>query len=109
MSSAARKLTLLLWLAMAASLLAWMLAGYSPWLCVIAVIPLLAPLPGLMRGQRYTYAWATLFAVPYMAFAITELLVNPEARLVAAVSLLLIFAWFCTMIVYLRVSRARRE
>lgn len=108
MSGATRKLTVVLWLAMAASLLAWMLAGYSAWLCVLAVIPLLAPLPGLMRGQRYTYAWATLFAVPYMAFAITELLVNPEARVVAGVSLLLVFAWFCTMILYLRASRAPR-
>jgi uncharacterized membrane protein len=105
---AARKLTIALWLAMAVSLLAWVLAGYSPWLCGVAVIPLLAPLPGLLRGQRYTYAWATLFAVPYMAFAITELLVNRGARLVAGVSLLLVFAWFCTMILYLRASRAPR-
>ena len=109
MRAATRKLTIVLWFAMALSLLAWMIAGYSVWLCVVAVIPLLTPLPGLMRGQRYTYAWATLFAVPYMAFAITELLANPGARVVAGVSLLLVFAWFCTMILYLRASRAPRE
>jgi len=52
-------------------------------------LPLLAPLRGLLRGSRYTYAWATLFAIPYLAFAVTELLVNPQARWVAAISLLL--------------------
>jgi uncharacterized membrane protein len=106
--SVARALTVWLWLAVTLSLLAWMLVGY-PWLiCVIAVLPLLAPLQGLMRGSRYTYAWATLFAVPYLAFALTELLVNPQARWVAALSLLLIFAWFCTMILFLRASREPR-
>jgi uncharacterized membrane protein len=107
--SAARALTIWLWVAVAASLLAWILVGY-PWpICVIAVLPLLAPLNGLMRGRRYTYAWATLFAIPYLAFALTELLANPQARWVASLSLLLVFAWFCTMILFLRASRAQRD
>ena len=107
--SASRALTIWLWVAVAASLLAWILVGY-PWpICVIAVLPLLAPLNGLVRGRRYTYAWATLFAVPYLAFALTELLANPQARWVAALSLLLVFAWFYTMILFLRASRAHRE
>ena len=84
-----------------------MLVGYSWPICLLAVLPLLAPLRGLMQGRRYTYAWATLFAVPYLAFAITELLVNPAARWVASVSLLLVFAWFCTMILFLRASPKR--
>jgi uncharacterized membrane protein len=107
--SAARALTVWLWGAVAASLLAWILVGYLWPICVIAVLPLLAPLNGLMRGKRYTYAWATLFAIPYLAFALTELLANPQARWVASLSLLLVFAWFCTMILFLRASRAHRE
>jgi uncharacterized membrane protein len=108
-SSTTRVLTIWLWVAVSASLLAWTLVGY-PWLlCVIAVLPLLVPLNGLVRGKRYTYAWATLFAIPYLAFAMTELLVNPQARWVAGLSLLLIFAWFCTMILFLRASRVHRE
>jgi uncharacterized membrane protein len=109
LESTARSLTIWLWIALALSLLGWVLAGY-PWLiCALAVLPLLAPLNGLVRGRRHTYAWATLFAVPYLAFALTELLVNPAARWVAALSLLLVFGWFCTMILFLRVSRAHRE
>jgi uncharacterized membrane protein len=105
--SMSRVLTVALWAAVAASLLAWIPAGY-PWpICAIAVVPLLAPLNGLVRGRRYTYAWATLFAIPYLVFAITELLANPRAHWVASVSLLLVFAWFCAMIFFLRVSRVR--
>lgn len=103
-----RRAAVALWAALALSLLCWATAGY-PWLlCVVAAAPLLAPLPGLMRGHRYTYAWATLFTVPYLAFAVTELLVNPAARWVASLSLMLVFAWFCSMVLYLRASRARR-
>jgi uncharacterized membrane protein len=109
LESAARSLTIWFWLAVALSLLAWMSAGY-PWpMCALAVLPLLAPLNGLLRGRRHTYAWATLFAIPYLVFALTELLANPAARWVAAMSLLLVFGWFCTMILFLRVSRAPRE
>ena len=105
----ARSLTIWLWIAVVLSLLAWILAGY-PWpICILAALPLLAPLSGLLRGRRHTYAWATLFAVPYLVFALTELLVNPTARWVAAISLLLVFGWFCTMILFLRASRAHRE
>jgi uncharacterized membrane protein len=108
-ASTLRALTIWLWTAVSLSLLAWTLVGY-PWpLCAIAVLPLLAPLHGLVRGKRYTYAWTTLFAIPYLVFAVTELLVNPQARIVAAMSLLLVFAWFCTMILFLRASRAHRE
>lgn len=101
----ARRWTLWLWGAVVVSLLGWILVGY-PWLlCVLAALPLLAPLRGLLRGSRYTYAWATLFTVPYLMFAVTELLVNPLARWVAGISLLLVFAWFCAMVAFLRISR----
>src|ERR1700688_1431986 len=109
LETTARSLTIGFWIALVLSLPAWMTAG-SPWaICALAAVPLLAPLSGLLRGRRHTYAWATLFAIPYLAFALTELLANPAARWVAAMSLLLVFGWFCTMILFLRVSRAHRE
>jgi uncharacterized membrane protein len=104
-----RLLTIWLWLAVALSLLSWIGVGY-PWpICMLAVLPLLAPLHGLLKGRRHTYAWATLFAIPYLMFALTELLVNPRARWVASLSLLLVFGWFCTMVLFLRTSRVHRE
>ena len=106
--SVVRSLTLWLWTAVVLSLLAWMMVGY-PWpICLLAALPLLVPLNGLLRGRRHTYAWATLFAIPYLVFALTELLVNPAARWVAGMSLFLVFGWFCTMILFLRASRVHR-
>lgn len=103
----ARSLTVWLWVAIALTLVGWAWAGY-PWgLCLIAALPLVAPLNGLVRGRRYTYAWATLFAVPYLMFALTELLANPRARWIAGLSVLLVFAWFCSMVLFLRASRVR--
>jgi uncharacterized membrane protein len=104
----ARLWTVVLWLAVALSLLAWITAGYAWSICLLAVVPLLAPLHGLVTGRRHTYAWATLFTIPYIVFTITELLVNPAARWVASISLLLVFGWFCTMVLFLRASHAPR-
>jgi uncharacterized membrane protein len=109
MEQKARVLTLSLWLAVAASLLSWTAVGYAWPVCVAAVLPLLAPLNGLLRGHRRTYAWATMFTIPYIVFALTELLVNPAARWAASISLLLVFGWFCTMVLFLRASPAQRE
>ena len=104
----ARRATIVLWCAVTFSALAWIAAGYPRLLCLAAALPLLAPLPGLVRGRRYTYAWATLFCIPYLAFALTELLVNPAARWVAGGCLVLVFGWFCAMVLFLRVSPAPR-
>ena len=104
-----RPLAIGLWVAVVLSLFAWMRAGY-PWpICILAALPLLAPLNGLVRGRRQTYAWATLFSIAYLVFALTELLVNPAARWAASLTLLLVFGWFCAMILFLRVSRVHRE
>jgi uncharacterized membrane protein len=108
MERRARVVTLCLWAAVALSLLAWIAVGYSWPICIAAVLPLLAPLNGLIRGNRRTYAWATLFTIPYLVFALTELLVNPAARWAASVSLFLVFGWFCTMVLFLRASPAHR-
>jgi uncharacterized membrane protein len=103
----ARLITLCLWAALAVSLLAWTQVGY-PWpVCTLAVMPLLAPLHGLTAGRRRTYAWATLLAVPYLALALTELLANPAARWAASITLLLVFGWFCAMVLYLRAAPAQ--
>lgn len=44
----------------------WMapLRAGGSWL-VLKALPLLAPLPGVLRGRRYTYQWASMLILAY--------------------------------------------
>jgi uncharacterized membrane protein len=72
---------------------------------IVLSIPLIAPLPGLWRGNRYTYRWATLCVVPYFIVGLTEVIANPVSRIQSAAMLVLALAWFVTLVAYLRVTR----
>ncbi|WP_394174204.1 DUF2069 domain-containing protein [Thalassotalea litorea] len=64
--------------------------GLSPVLSVaMFVIPLLFPLPGMIKGNPYTYAWANFIVMIYFLHSLTTLWVSPEERLLAVVELLL--------------------
>jgi uncharacterized membrane protein len=69
------------------------------------LLPIAAPLPGLLRGSRRTYAWATLCVAPYLVYGVTEIMANPAVRIAAAVILFASLAWFVALITYLRLSR----
>lgn len=68
-------------------------------------IPLFLPWRGLLKGHRYTYAWATLCVIPYFVFGIVEAIANPATRIWAAVILALSLALFTGLVLYLRVTR----
>jgi len=63
-------------------------------------------LPGLVRGRRRTFAWATLCVAPYLVYGITEVIANPMVRGAAAAILFASLAWFVTLVGYLRLSRS---
>lgn len=69
------------------------------------LLPLAAPIPGIVRGIRRTYAWATLCVTPYFIYGITEVIANPAVRGAAAAILFASFAWFVALVAYLRMSR----
>lgn len=71
----------------------------------VLLVPLLLPLPGLLRGQRRTYAWATLCVTPYFIYGLTEVIANPAVRAPAGAILFASLAWFVTLVNYLRVTR----
>jgi len=75
----------------------------------ILLVPLLLPLPGLLRGQRRTYAWATLCVTPYFVYGLTEVIANPAVRAPAAAILFSSLAWFVALVTYLRVTRPPRS
>lgn len=69
--------------------------------------PLLMPLRGMLRGDRRTYAWATLCAVPGFVYGITEAVANPATRWLAALVLASSIALFFALVAFLRVTRPR--
>ena len=99
-----------------AALLAAAVAGTtlkgSPWpqnvlWTLVMLVPVLIPLPGLLRGLRRTHAWATLCVAPYFIYGVTEVVANPAARLPAALILFASLAWFVALVRFLRLMRPR--
>lgn len=72
---------------------------------IALLLPVAAPIPGLIRGIRRTYAWATLCVAPYFVYGITEVIANPAVRGAAAAVLFASLAWFVALVWYLRLSR----
>ena len=68
-------------------------------------VPLLAPLPGLIRANRRTFAWATLCVIPYFIVGITESIANPAGRFWSGSCLALSLLLFVGLIAYLRTTR----
>ena len=91
------------------SLLAAFFGGRSPvsfWLLVLLLVaPLVATLPGLLRSNRRTFAWATLCVTPHFVYALTEAVANPAIRLLAAAMLGLSLGLVVTLVAYLRLTR----
>jgi uncharacterized membrane protein len=74
----------------------------------ILLVPLLLPLRGLLRGQRRTFAWATLCVTPYFIYGLTEVIANPAVRTAAGATLFASLAWFVSLVNYLRLTRPQR-
>lgn len=98
----ARLAALLTWFALLASVACWPAAGINPALAAIAGLPLLLPVPGLVRGMPRALRFAPLAEAPALALAITEVLANPAARVAASVTLALVLAAFAAVIAALR-------
>lgn len=74
-------------------------------LSLLLTLPLWAPLRGLIRHDRRTYAWATLCVIPYFVLGVTEAIANPGTRAWSATCLALSLMLFVALIGYLRVTR----
>jgi uncharacterized membrane protein len=100
-----RRLAIGAWILLGASVAAWPGAGIGRLTAAFAFVPLLLPLPGLVRGSVKWLRAAPMALAPALALAITEILANPPARLVAGASLALAFLAFAAIVAALR-SRA---
>ena len=62
------------------ALMLGLIAGSGSRLAWLAALLLLAPLPGLWRGRRYTYGWASMLLVGYCAVLLSNAYSQPAAR-----------------------------
>ncbi|MGB3071459.1 MAG: DUF2069 domain-containing protein [Ottowia sp.] len=103
-------------LALIALVLAWelWLAPLRPggsWLA-LKVLPLLLPLPGLLRLRMYTYRWVSLFIWLYVTEGIVRASGDrPPSNQLAMLQVLLCVVLFtaCTLHVRLRQKHAKRS
>jgi uncharacterized membrane protein len=72
---------------------------------VALLVPLLLPVPGILRAHRRTFAWATLCVTPYFIFGFTELVANPALRPAALGMLIMSLGLVAALVAYLRLTR----
>jgi uncharacterized membrane protein len=78
------------------------------WL-VLKTLPLLAPLFGIMRGQRYTYQWASLLILLYVAEGIVRATTDAgDSVPLAWAEFVLALAFFNAVVGYARLTRTPR-
>jgi len=98
-------MTLLLAACVAAAALRTAAWPGSAALALALLVPLLLPLPGLLRRRRRTYAWATLCVAPYFIYGVTEAVANPAVRFMAGLILFASLALFVALVACLRLTR----
>ena len=92
------------WLALAGSIALWPVSGSGIGIVatLLAGLPLLLPLPGILRSAPRTLRAAPMALAPALALAIMEFLVNPPSRPFAGATLALVFGAFAGMLAALR-------
>jgi len=102
-----RVLALMALLALGVALAGWQTVAWpgNAVLTVVLLAPLALPLPGILRADRRTFAWATLCVAPYFVFGLTELVANPAVRAFAGATVLTSLALVAALVAYLRLTR----
>jgi len=87
---------------------AWILwlsppVSWDPWfLLLIAMLPLLPPLAGLLRGRPYTYAWSGFISMIYFTHGVVEAWADSDARWLGLVEVVLAVMLYLGAIFYAR-------
>jgi uncharacterized membrane protein len=91
-------LVLLIALCIAWELFVAPLRSGGSWM-VLKALPLLAPLPGLLRANRYTCQWASLLSLAYFAEGVVRAMSDPApSRYLAMLEILIATTLFVSLI-----------
>lgn len=88
----------------------WRLAPLRPGgsTLVLKVLPLLAALPGILRGRRYTHQWTSLLSLAYAMEGIVRATTESGiGRWLALAEFILALSLFALTAFYARISRRR--
>ena len=72
---------------------------------LILVLPLFAPLRGLLHGRRYTIAWSCFLAVCYFTHGVVEAYSSPVTRHLGLLEVTLTSLWFLAALTYIRLGK----
>lgn len=75
----------------------------------LLVVPLLFPLPGLLRGRDYTYAWFSLMLSFYCAGLLAEGVARPELKTVGFLLAGVSAIEFAALNLYVRLRARERQ
>ena len=76
-------------------------------LLALKVLPLVLPLAGIARGRRYTYQWACMLVLAYLAEGVTRAWSDAGlSRQLAVAEVALSAAFFAAAVSYSRLTRA---
>jgi uncharacterized membrane protein len=78
------------------------LGARLPWLAVLALVPLLLPLRGLIALQTRAITWAAYLLLFYFTVAVMEAWSNPEQRLAALVQTALVTSCLVSIVLFNR-------
>jgi uncharacterized membrane protein len=74
---------------------------------VLKALPLLAPLLGILNGRRYTYQWASMLILAYLAEGVMRAVSDSGmAAALALAEVLLALVFFGCAVFYARLSRS---
>ena len=77
---------------------------------VLKALPLLAPLPGLLRAKRYTCQWASLLSLAYFVEGVVRAMSDPApSRYLAMLEILIATTLFVSLIFLARELGRRKQ
>ena len=105
LSEWARIAALLLHLGLIVGLIAW--CGWLPGL--LLSLPLLTPLPGLLRKKTYTAGWATMMVVFYVGGLLAEGVAIPGRRNIGTALSIVAALDFVSLVLFVRFAARERQ
>jgi len=69
---------------------------------LVLVLPLFAPLRGLLHGRRYTFSWSCFLSLLYFTHGVVEAYASDGTRYLGLLEVLLTSLWFLGAVGYIR-------